>query len=1173
MTRGNPMRYRDAVRLLCDEDSTVINALDQGLGLGLLAVTAFSPASALPFFDLKSELIAQLRKLRTELIERVRHSDRIEYDQLVTAAHAVIVMASHAEILAEKVKKLDDGERIYRELKEWRPQSGAKKPPGKYNRQQFVEWAGQSMIDPPGPTRPLENVITDLNKTYRELSKQALEYLEGLQIWDELRESQRIKIKETFDSEIPKLAILRYRGHFIRLASDIPDFMTWILLNEGQVIRTMLRSLLASKREETRSVAAKFQQRLDGIEAEIHAERAALGDLPVVLAEMFNRAATPGKNVARAIAECYSIHQLVLNKPMLEPRLSGDLGMIRFPSSVDGYVNPKYRITRTRWSDEGHSLAQDDTWQGKRVRPGLGGCLAGYLRSSDATQQPLLILGDPGSGKSLLSKLLAARLPPEEFAVIRVELRHVRHHQEIGDQINAELARQTNNRYNLQDLTDERGKITRVVIMDGLDELLQLSSNEGLGRYLEWLAEFQEVESRLGHPVIAIATARTIVMDRVYTPSGITVIKLEDFDDAQIAAWLSSWNRQNSDYFSIHNLKELDTGTIAQQRHLAGQPLLLALLALYDAETNALRGAENLSQAELYERIFQRYLERELEKRELPVRKSERSPLIEQRFRELSTIAMGMLNRGRRFITRLEVIDDFNVTGVHRESSSSSTPANVDDAVGQFFFLYRAQSLQNHATPGEGYEFIHGTFGEFLSARIIARQLARACEIVQKAPAWERSEIDRHARSLLAPYLDRRCLVGEEQVMAYIDDIIGTLIRARRPASLAIAAHVPALLRTGLPEGTGYDSNRPQLERIATLTVNLVELSLRTANSALPLSVFSEDGQEPLDGWRRLVALWQAYLKIDDWDRVLNSFVLSHQHSSNLPGQELQLSRRDARGQRAQDLIPYVVDTQLLRLIQTGRLTGDDQLRAAALVWSWVFEALLPEGYPARYVNVEWLTACAFFRLASADTSSGETEVALRKASRGSRNILESIVAGPSRWRNEMLASVASSLAESDDFADDVEGTLGIINELDKRGSFSQARKLLKRIPAEVFTRELPPADVVAIISLSRRHHMPELLVNVVSVEFLKSPGMQELTIEDIVWIVQSRSIPSETMDYLRTYIEVDPRYRRIVNAASELLVGELPASLVGVPEDPNLISRFPHLAIMITLDLGARRI
>lgn len=47
------------------------------------------------------------------------------------------------------------------------------------------------------------------------------------------------------------------------------------------------------------------------------------------------------------------------------------------------------------------------------------------VRPPEATERPLLLLGQPGSGKSVLSKILVARLPAARYLAIRVPLRQV----------------------------------------------------------------------------------------------------------------------------------------------------------------------------------------------------------------------------------------------------------------------------------------------------------------------------------------------------------------------------------------------------------------------------------------------------------------------------------------------------------------------------------------------------------------------------------------------------------------------------------------------------------------------------------------------------------------------------------------------------------------------------
>jgi len=1140
------MTYKDAVQLLGQDDSAFVSALDQALGLGLLAVTAFSPASALPYFELKNELISQLRTLVSKLKERLGKAGRIEYEQLLNAAHAVIVVTAYSEALAEQVKKLDGGDKLTRELRQWKPGTSTRRIPDGFDRWQFVEWADRSMIRPPGPVRSLEDVIEELDRVYAALGQDALEYLRVLRAFQELRPLQREEIGSLLSTQLPRLAISRYRGLLVRLAAEIPEFMTWLRLNDGSATRFMIRSLLASSDADSRAAAQELSQAIDRLHESVAGQRAALGDLPAALEEMIIRTAGGRPSVAQAIADCHRVHELVLDRPLLEPQMAGELQMIQFPACRSGYINPNYRKIVTSSSDEGRLLARDDRWQRETVRSRLGVFLAGYLRSDDATQRPLLVLGDPGSGKSLLTQILAAQLPPAEFAVARVELRHVRSAQDIGDQIDDSLLRQTNKRYRLRDLTDTQGKITRIVIMDGLDELLQLSPQQELGRYLQWLTEFQEVESELGHPVIAIATARTIVMDRIYVPSQTVVIKLEDFTEDQIISWLNVWNRQNAEYFATHGLEHLSPDTIMRQLELARQPLLLALLALYDAENNALRNAQNLSEAGLYERIFHRYLERELDKDNLPERPDEREPLIEQRLRELSTIAIGMLNRGRRFITRQEVTADFNAAGVHRDPAEPSTPTGADDAVGQFFFLYRAQAQHHDAATGEGYEFIHATFGEFLAARIIAKQLARASDVVRDAPQWDRDQTEQHARQLLAPYLARRPLAGEEQVLTYLQDIVGTLVPDRRNAALAIAAHIPALLMSGLPEGMGTDSGRGQLDRLATVTVNLATAALRTARDPLPLSAFCRNGQDPLTQWRRLTALWQAYLALDDWDRVLNSMLLSELPGPNAANSigsppegdadehaEYELSCQDPATLTWPDLGLRFADTVRRRMIQAGRLNCDHELRGAGSIWAFAANGYI--GLTAS-AAVDRLVAIALFHFGPVSSDTGAIGQALEEIGAESTHDLGDMIGGLVRWASEMLSQVADHLIAIGQDVEDVRYLIPLISELDKRGSVAQARKLLRLIPVHAMIPALPTADIAGIVALSRRHQMPELLSRAATNAWLTEELLNWLSIEDIAWIIQSRSVAPADLTRLREVARTNPGFRRVIDSVTELL-------------------------------------
>src|SRR6185312_1617226 len=153
-----------------------------------------------------------------------------------------------------------------------------------------------------------------------------------------------------------------------------------------------------------------------------------------------------------------------------------------------------------------------------------------------------VVLGHPGAGKSVLTKVLAARLSPEEFIPVRVVLRETPAEGEIQDQIEYAIRAATGLNINWPSLVREARPAVPVVLFDGFDELLQAT---GLSQsdYLARVARFQQREADQGRPLVALVTSRP----------------------AEI---------------------------VARHQALACQPLLLLMLALYDADANALQRAD-----------------------------------------------------------------------------------------------------------------------------------------------------------------------------------------------------------------------------------------------------------------------------------------------------------------------------------------------------------------------------------------------------------------------------------------------------------------------------------------------------------------------------------------------------------------------------------------------------
>ncbi len=138
----------------------------------------------------------------------------------------------------------------------------------------------------------------------------------------------------------------------------------------------------------------------------------------------------------------------------------------------------------------------------------------------------------------------------------------------------------TNRRVRWHELTDQSAGTVRVVLLDGLDELLRAARHDR-GGYLQQVVEFQRIEAEQHRPVVFVVTSRTVVADRVDIPEGVAVVKLEEFDESRIRAWLRVWREANAPAIAAGRVRELTPDEALHQPDLVSRPLLLLMLALY----------------------------------------------------------------------------------------------------------------------------------------------------------------------------------------------------------------------------------------------------------------------------------------------------------------------------------------------------------------------------------------------------------------------------------------------------------------------------------------------------------------------------------------------------------------------------------------------------------------
>jgi hypothetical protein len=407
-------------------------------------------------------------------------------------------------------------------------------------------------------------------------------FLAGLSAWERARPTIHW-------SAIIENAVERYRSHYLALAATVPEFMVWAMIGEHAATRSELANLQVD------------------VAAALDVNRGALARVEALLALQ----AAPSATQLDLCSVLERVNRGILNQPIVPVDAERYGTNVAFPSVARIYVNPRYRIANV---DAQARPADEGWWDDHPSGNDIDLMLTVHITGPYATRVPLLLLGHPGAGKSLLTKVLAARLPASAYAVLRVPLRQVAANAPILDQIQQALDLATHKRVNWWRLAEQTRGMVRVVLLDGLDELLQATSNDRSG-YLQDVMEFQRVEADQESPVVVIVTSRTVVADRVNIPEGATVVKLEYFEESDIKQWLAAWREENASLIASGVVRELTLKAALGQSDLARQPLLLLMLAIYSADPTSPALDTDLSTADLYHRLLDNFARREVAKR------------------------------------------------------------------------------------------------------------------------------------------------------------------------------------------------------------------------------------------------------------------------------------------------------------------------------------------------------------------------------------------------------------------------------------------------------------------------------------------------------------------------------------------------------------------------------
>ena len=490
---------------------------------------------------------------------------------------------------------------------------------------------------------------------------------------------------------------------------------------------------------------------------------------------------------------------------------------LRFPRKIDAFVPQAYRVIR--YDSKDAHLERDDAWENIEVKDDVGAFIMRHLESPYSVQAPLLVLGHPGSGKSILTEMLAGHLAYPDYTTIRIKLRDINPDMTFLKLLEDQLQNDTGG-LSLPFATLASGLMMSppVIILDGYDELLQ-ATGQVFADYLEKVREFQDSLALHRRAVRVIVTSRLTLIDRAIIPPGTTVVRLEEFDEKRCAAWTTMWNERNAAYFEHVGTRPFALPAGEKLLALARQPLLLMMLAIYDAPGNELSSGAGGDQADidqtvLYDRLLRRFIERELGKPEQGARfrelsDAERADMVTREMERLGVAAMGMFNRQDVKIHRDQLNADLKYFGVERETAQARRMLSQAELLfGSFFFVHESRSKlrEGNADAGVGpaaFEFLHNTFGEFLAADFITRRAIEEAQTIRDLSANQRlaEQRSRHLATLTESWFgclihtplftrpvilsmlrewSKHRLIGPDRadLLAVLDDIVATQLRA-----------------------------------------------------------------------------------------------------------------------------------------------------------------------------------------------------------------------------------------------------------------------------------------------------------------------------------------------------------------------------------------------------------
>lgn len=319
-------------------------------------------------------------------------------------------------------------------------------------------------------------------------------------------------------NKLPTQAIEVYEAQYLRLADQFNDFALFAQLKNFSGIHHSL--------EQNKEAIDLLRDTTEEIDIGLNKLNSIVNSI------VTNFSLSQVQDIIDDLRKKYTA---AIEEPIIDSKeiqSDADIINLRFPRIVDAFIPQSYKCLSYQHKET--HLENEEVWKDLPARRDLERFFIKYLYSPESIEYPLLILGHPGSGKSLLTKVLSAQLMSNSYTVIRIPLREVNAESGIDVLVEDQIKKLTNRPLSqgYGGFATQFAEKPLIIILDGYDELLQARGTVFSG-YLERVRIFQQDQKTMKRPVRIIVTSRITLIDKARVPINSTILRLLEFNSKQ----------------------------------------------------------------------------------------------------------------------------------------------------------------------------------------------------------------------------------------------------------------------------------------------------------------------------------------------------------------------------------------------------------------------------------------------------------------------------------------------------------------------------------------------------------------------------------------------------------------------------------------------------------------